>query len=112
MSHPKPVPLYCPTIALGGYSSHSGKFHYIQDTRSIYAALPLVNPGKQHSRPRHSFHPLYFWLILLLSEPSHLQVTSSAHPQQPSSIMPAHQRGGPTLWFLSFMREAVECDGS
>src|SRR5882724_10901003 len=27
---------------------------------SIYAAVPSVNPGNQHSRPHHSFHPLYF----------------------------------------------------
>src|SRR5882724_7384363 len=75
--------------------------------QSIYVALPLANPGNQHSRPCHSFHPLYFWLILLLSEPSHLWVTSLAHPQQPSSIMPAHQRGSLTLQFLSFLKEAM-----
>src|SRR5882724_8983081 len=53
----------------------------------------------------------YFWLILLPSELSHSWVTSSAHPHQPSSILPVHQRGGPTLQFLSFLKEAVECDG-
>src|SRR5882724_1024390 len=80
--------------------------------QSIYAALPSVNPGNQHSRPHHSFHPLYFQPILLPSELSHLWVTSSAHPQKPSSVMPVHQRGGLTLQFLSFMREAVKCDGN
>src|SRR5882724_50047 len=25
------MPVYCATIALGGYSPHSGNFHYIQD---------------------------------------------------------------------------------
>src|SRR5882724_87329 len=56
----------------------------------------------------------YFWLNLLPSEPSHSQVTSSAHPHQLSSIKLAHQsinRGGLTLQFLSFLKEAVECDG-
>src|SRR5882724_7034779 len=74
---------------------------------SIYSASPSANPGNQHSGPPHSFHLLYFWLILLPSRPSHSWVTSSAHPQQLSSIMPVHQRGGLTLQFLSFLREAM-----
>jgi len=102
--------LYCATIALGGYSSHFGKIHYIQDGNlSLYMQhhlqqTPAINPP-------HSFHLLYFQPILLASKLSHLQVTSSAHPQQPSSITPVHQRGGPTLQFLSFLKEAMECDG-
>src|SRR5882724_13715222 len=35
--------MYCATIVLGRYSSHSGKNHYIQDadlSRAIYAAPP------------------------------------------------------------------------
>src|SRR5882724_8654832 len=50
--------------------------------------------------------------LLLPSELSHLWVTSSAHPHQPSSIMSVHQRAGLTLQFLSFLRQAVECDGN
>src|SRR5882724_3929485 len=53
----------------------------------------------------------YFQPILLPSELSHSRVTSSAHPHQPSSIMPVHQRGILTLWFISFLKEAMKCDG-
>jgi len=46
---------------------------------SVYiCGITFSEPGNQHSRPCHSFHPLYFWPILLLSKLSHLQVTSSA----------------------------------
>src|SRR5882724_4513114 len=44
--------VYCGTIALGGYSSHSGKFHYIQDVNlSLYmwhylqGTLEINTPG-------------------------------------------------------------------
>src|SRR5882724_8721098 len=59
---------------------------------SIYAApicklLEIYTPGLITP-------PIHFTSgqILLLSEPSHLWVTSSAHPHQPSSIKSVHQR--------------------
>jgi len=108
----KTIPLYCATIVLGGYSSHSGKIHYFHDadlplymrhhlgqTLAFYAS-GLVTP---------SIHLL--WPNLLPSELSHSWVTSSADPHRPSSISLRIKRGGLTLRFLSFLKEAVECDG-
>ena len=63
-----PDPMYCATIVLGGYSSHSGKIHYIQDadlslymqhhlwrTLAIYAS-GLVTPSI-HGLPSMDFQP-------------------------------------------------------
>src|SRR5882724_10561738 len=53
----------------------------------------------------------YFWLNLLPSELSH----SRSHPRLihigPHLSSLHIKRGDLTLWFLSFLKEAVECDG-
>src|SRR5882724_2800751 len=61
--------MYCATIALGGYSSHSGKFHYIQDVdlglymqhylqRTLEINTPgLVTPSIHFTSGQFCFRP-------------------------------------------------------
>src|SRR5882724_4472957 len=77
----------------------------------IYVAPPLVNSGILCFGPRHSFHPLTSGQICF-----HLsQATHGSHPWLihigPHLSSWRITRGGLTLWFLSFLKEAVECDG-
>jgi len=82
---PVKVPvLYCATIVLGGYSSLSGKIHYIQDVTSLYICGTTFCKLWQFTPWASSLLPSTdFWPILLPSKPSHSWVTSSAHPHQP-----------------------------
>jgi len=82
------------TIALGRYSSHSGKIHIIQDADlSLYAASPSANSGI-YALGSSLLHPLTSgWFASIWAEP--LMVTSSAHPHRPSSIKLVHQKGWP-----------------
>src|SRR5882724_1314752 len=106
-------PLYCATIALGGYSSHSGKIHYIQDGNlCLYMWHHLQQTlANLYSSPRHSFHPLTSSQFCF--RPS--RVTHRSHPQLihigPHISCLHIKRGSLTLQFLSFLKEAVECDG-
>jgi len=77
----------------------------------IYAAPPSANSGILCFRPRHSFHPLTSGRICFC--PS--RATHGSHPRlihigsHLSSLR--IKRGGLTLQFLSFLKEAMECDG-
>src|SRR5882724_2633012 len=74
---------------------------------SIYAAPPSVNPVNLHSWSHHSSHPLYFWptFASFQAEPLVGHILSSST----SALI---YRASPTLQFLSFLREAMECDGN
>src|SRR5882724_5969436 len=98
--------LYCATIALGGYSLHLGKIHYIQDgDLCLYMWHHLLRTLEINTLGL-VIPPIHFTSsqLLLPSELSHSQVTSLAYPHQPSSIMHVPQRAGLTLQLLSFMR--------
>jgi len=72
------IALYCATIVLGRYSSHSGKIHYIQDADLSYICGTTFSELWQFNASGSSLIPsTYFWPILLPSKPSH----SRSHPQ-------------------------------
>src|SRR5882724_2977127 len=72
-------PLYCATIALGGYSSHSGKIHYIQDgDLSLYMWHPLRQTLAINT-PGFLTPSIYFTSIQFCFHLS--QATHSSHPR-------------------------------
>src|SRR5882724_997343 len=77
----------------------------------IYAAPPSANSGILCFGPRHSFHPLTSSQICFRPN----RATHRSHPRLihiGSHLSSLHiKRGGLTLQFLSFLKEAVECDG-
>jgi len=57
---------------------------YSDGDLSLYMQHAFYNHANHHSHPHHFFHPPFTSSqYLLLSKPSHLQATSSAHSQQP-----------------------------
>jgi len=104
------LPLYCAHHSLDRYSLHQARSIIFKMALCLYMwhcflwTLAINTSGS--SLLPSTLLPADF--CFCLSKP--LAVTSSAHPHQPSSITSAHQ-GWLTLQFLSFLREAVECDG-
>jgi len=77
----------------------------------IYAAPPSANSGNLRFRPCHSFHPLTSSQFCFCLS----QATHGSHPRlihiSPHLSSLHIKRGSLTLRFLSFLKEAVECDG-
>src|SRR5882724_9606538 len=71
----------------------------------IYVASPLANSGNLRFRPHHSFHPLTSGRFCFC--PS--RATHVSHPRLihigPHLSSLHINRGGLTLWFLSFLKE-------
>jgi len=106
--------MYCATTALDGYPLHLDKIHYIQMATSVYKCGTTFYKPWQSTFLSLSLLPS-IWLLadicfhLSRSEPLVSHIISSF--TSASSITSVHQRAGPTTWFLSFQREAVECGG-